>query len=260
VFHPLSIESAARTETGKRREINQDVLAIRADLGLYLLADGMGGHASGEVAAAIAVETIQQFYTEAWAPWPPDAPGPTSDPRAVLVAAAKHANDCIRQLAELNPEHRGMGAAVAGVHVGGSGFCVVHVGHVRAYRFRDGGVELLTQDHTVLNRYLGQGATYEAAQRVPGANRLERALGLRVRVEVTARLEDARPGDVVALMSNGLYNAVSDAQMACILAGQTPLDATADSLVGVAQAHDAPDDVSCVLLRWTAAEAKGVAA
>jgi serine/threonine protein phosphatase PrpC len=109
----------------------------------------------------------------------------------------------------------------------------------------------------VLNRYLGQGATYEAAQRLPGVNRLERDAGLRVRVQVTARLEDARPGDMVALVSNGLYNAVLDQQMVSILADRTPLDATAGSLVSVAQAHD----VSCILLRWiAAAKAPNVAA
>ena len=257
----LVLETAARSEVGRRRTINQDAVAIRADLGLHILADGMGGHPAGEVAAAIAVEAMQQFYVDAGATWPADAEGPASDPRAFLAAAAKHANYRIWQLAALHPEYLGMGAAVAGVHVGGSGFCVAHVGHVRAYRLRDGGLEQLTQDHTVLNRYLGQGATYQAAQHMPGVHRLERALGLRARVQVTARLEDARPGDVVALVSNGLYNAVSDQQMGSILAGRTPLDVTAGSLVSVAQAHDAADDVSCILVRWVAeAKAPNVAA
>lgn len=258
---PLPIETAARTEVGRCRKLNQDALALRSDLSLYLLSDGMSGHPAGEVASAIAVEAMQQFYVDAGATWPVDAEGPASDPRAFLAAAAKHANYRIWQLAALHPEYLGMGAAVAGVHVGGSGFCVAHVGHVRAYRLRDGGLEQLTQDHTVLNRYLGQGATYQAAQHMPGVHRLERALGLRARVQVTARLEDARPGDVVALVSNGLYNAVSDQQMGSILAGRTPLDVTAGSLVSVAQAHDAADDVSCILVRWVAeAKAPNVAA
>jgi serine/threonine protein phosphatase PrpC len=151
VFHPLSIEATARTEIGRRRDINQDAVAIRAELGLYILVDGMGGHAAGEVAAAIAVESMEQFYVDAGATWPPDAEGPASDPRAFLVAAAKHANFRIRQFAELDPEHRGMGAAVGAVHVSGSGFCIAHVGHVRGYRLRDGAFEPLTEDHTRLN-------------------------------------------------------------------------------------------------------------
>ena len=253
MFHPLSIETAARTEVGRSRRVNQDVIALRPDLGLYLLADGMGGHAAGEVASALAVEAMQQFYVDAGSTWPFDAEGPPSDPRAFLAAAAKHANYRIRQLAELHPEYLGMGAAVTAVHVGPSGVCLGHVGHVRAYRFRDGGIELLCHEHTVLERYVAQGAPREAAQRMPGADRLDRALGLRARLEVTARLEDTRPGDVVAMVSNGLYDVVSDPEMACILAGQGLLTATVDHLIAVAQANNAPDDVSCVLLRWRAA-------
>jgi protein phosphatase len=262
VSQPLALETAARSEIGCRRTINQDVIALRPDLGLYLLSDGMGGHAAGEVASAIAVEAVQQFYLDAGSTWPADAVGPATDPRAFLIAAAKHANYRIRQFAELNPEHRGMGAAVTAVHVGTSGFCLAHVGHVRAYRFRDGGIDLLCHEHTLLERYVAQGATREAAERIPGANRLERALGLRPRVEVTTRLEDTRPGDVVALVSNGLYTSVRDISMARLVADRSSLDAMADNLISLAQAHGASDDTSCVLLRWIAEneEAPNIAA
>jgi protein phosphatase len=251
---PLTLETAARTQIGRCRDVNQDAIALRADLGIYILSDGMGGHPAGEVASAITVEAIQQFYLDAGATWPPDAQGPASDPCAFLIAASKHANYRIRQFAELNPEHRGMGAGMAAVHVGSSGFCVAHVGHVRAYRFRDGGIEQLCHDHTVLNRCVAEGATYEAAQRMPDATRLERALGLRARVEVTTRVEDTRPGDVVALVSNGLYTSVRDISLARLVAGRSSLGAMVDDLINLAVAHDAPDDVSCVLLRWIAGE------
>lgn len=254
MFHSLSIEAAARTETGRRRDINQDAVAVRPDLSLYLLADGMGGHAAGEVAAAIAVESMEEFYLDAGATWPLDAEGPATDPRAFLVAAAKHANYRVRQLGALHPEYGGMGAAVAGVHVGSSGFCLVHVGHVRVYRVRDGVLEPLTEDDTQLNRYVAQGEAYEQAREKPDADRLVRALGQRASVQVTSRLEDARPGDVVVLVSNGLYKSMPEQQMKRILAGRTALGAMADNLITVAQAHHAPDDVSCVLLRWHAAE------
>ena len=256
----LSIETAARTEVGRCRKVNQDAVALRPDLGLHILADGMGGHAAGEVASALAVEAMQQFYVDAGATWPVDAAGPPSDPLAFLAAAAKHANDRIRQLAELHPEYLGMGAAVTAVHVGPSGMCLAHVGHVRAYRFRGGGIELLCHEHTVLERYVAQGASREAAERMPGANRLDRALGLRARVEVTTRLDDPRPGDVVALVSNGLYDSVRAVSMARLLAGRSSLHAMADDLISLAQAHEAPDDVSCIVLRWGVAEATGIAA
>jgi protein phosphatase len=250
----LVLEAAGRTEVGRLREINQDTLLLRPELGLFILADGMGGHPAGEVASAIAVEAMQLFYRDAGATWPPDAEGHASDPRAFLVAAAKHANRRIRLFAELNPEHRGMGAAMAAVHVGSSGFCLAHAGHVRAYRFRDGGIELLCHEHTVLNRRVAEGATHEAAQQMPDANRLERALGLRARVEVTTRVEDTRPGDVVALVSNGLYNSVHTIAIARLVAGKASLGAMVDELIHLAVAHDAADDVSCILLRWVGGE------
>ena len=250
----LTIETAARTEVGRRRKINQDALGMRSDLGIYILADGMGGHPAGEVASAIAVEAIEQFYLDAGATWPPDAEGPATDPRAFLVAAVKHANFRIRQEAERTPQHAGMGAALAAVHVGDSGFCLAHVGHVRGYRLRDGVLEGLTEDHTRMNNYLWQGVAYDVAERLPDASTLARAVGMGTRVQVTARLEDARAGDLVLLVSNGLYNAVADAQLARILADRTMLAAIADNLVSVAEAHHAADDVSCILLRWIGGE------
>jgi protein phosphatase len=252
----LTLEVAARTEVGRRREINQDALGMRPELGLFVLCDGMGGHPAGELAAEIAVEAIGQFYLDAGATWPADAEGPATDPRAFLVAAVKHANFRIRQHAERTPEHAGLGAAVAAAHVGGSGFCLAHVGHVRAYRLRDGVLTGLTEDDTRMNNYLWQGVAYDVAERMPDAHTLARAVGLSTRVQVTARIEDARAGDLVLLVSNGLYNAISDAQMVRILAEQTTLAAIADNLVSVAQAHHAPDDVSCLLLRWTGGEAE----
>ncbi|MEP7125963.1 MAG: hypothetical protein ABJE95_33835, partial [Byssovorax sp.] len=111
-------------------------------------------------------------------------------------------------------------AAVAGVEINPSGFCLFHVGHVRAYRLRGGGLDRLTRDHTVRNRWLDEGASPEVAARAPSADQLARALGFRERVDVTACLEDARPGDVVALVTNCIYDVVSDPQMALLLAGE----------------------------------------
>jgi protein phosphatase len=250
VAQPLTLEIAARTEVGRRRQINQDALGMRPDLGLYVLCDGMGGHPAGEVASAIAVEAMGQFYLDAGATWPADAEGPATDPRAFLVAAIKHANFRIRQHTERTPEHAGMGAAVAAVHVGDSGFCLAHVGHVRGYRLRDGVLAGLTEDHTRMNNYLWQGVAYDVAERMPDAHTLARAVGLSTRVQVTARLEDALAGDLVLLVSNGLYNAISDAQMARILGAGTTLADIANNLIRVAEGRRAADDVSCILLRW----------
>ena len=254
----LKIEAVGRTEVGRRRSINEDVFALRSDLGLYLVLDGMGGHAAGDLAAAIAAETMQRFYEDGGTVWPVDARGKAGDPQAFLVAAAKLANTRIRAHAAREPEKRGMGAAVAAVHAVGSGFCVAHAGHCRVYRLREGRLESLTEDHRGLNAYLWKGVALDVAERMPDKDALTRALGLREQVDVTSRMEDVRPSDIVLLCSNGISDVMSEWQLAAVLAGRSDLAATADALIAGAQARGAPDDVTCVLLRWsTASEPDG---
>ena len=251
----MHIEAAGRTAVGLRRSVNEDVFALRPDLGLYLVLDGMGGHAAGDLAAAIAAETLQGFYEDGGAGWPLDAPAKASSPQAFLVAAAKLANARIRERAARDPEKRGMGAAFAAVEIGSSGLCVAHAGHCRAYRLRERRLVALTEDHRALNAYVWRGVPLDIAQRRPDKDALTRALGLKERVEITSCLEDARPGDVVLLCSNGVSDAIPELQIAALLAGGSHLAATADALIAGAQARGAPDDVTCVLLRWSAANA-----
>ena len=206
------------------------------------------------MAAALAVDAIEEFYLDGGATWPSDANGPVSDPRAFLVAAVKHANTRIRQHAAQHPEHAGLGAAVAVVQTSGAQLCIAHVGHVRGYRLRDGVLVGLTEDHTQLNHALWAGVAYHVAERHRDAQALSRALGLHPRVQVTTRVDDVRAGDLVALVSNVLYRAMSDWQLWRILSSQSTLNAIATHLICIAQAHDAADDISCVLLRWVAGE------
>ena len=254
----LHIEAAGRTDVGRRRSINEDVFALRPDLGLYLVLDGMGGHAAGELAAAIAAETMQRFYEDGGTVWPMDAKGKASDPQAFLVAAAKLANARIRERAAREPEKRRMGAAVAAVHAGSTGFCVAHAGHCRVYRLRDGRFESLTEDHRGLNAYLWRGVALDVAERMPDKDALTRALGLKETVDVTSRMEGARPGDVVLLCSNGLYDVMPAWQLAAILAARSELAATVAALIAGAQARGAPDDVTCVLLRWSTRDREAI--
>jgi len=152
-----------------------------------------------------------------------------------------------------------MGAAFAAVYLGSSGYCIAHAGHCRVYRFRNGLLECLTEDHRGLNEYLRRGVPLDVADRKPGKDALTRALGLKEKVDVTSRMEDARPGDVVLLISNGIYDVVCDWQIARVLAGWIGAAATANELHALAQAHDSTDDTSCILLRWTAGEAPSAA-
>jgi protein phosphatase len=125
---PIHIEAAGRSAQGSNRASNEDVFTLRPDLGLFLVIDGMGGHPAGDVAAAIAAKAIQRFHDEPGTPWPGDAVGLRSAPRAYLAAALKHANLAIRERAAREPEKRRMGAAVVAVHATSTGFCLAHVG------------------------------------------------------------------------------------------------------------------------------------
>ena len=211
----------------------------------------MGGHPAGDVAAAVAVEAIQRFHDEPGTASPGHVGGLRSAPRAVLAAAVKHANLSIRERAAREPEKRGMGAAIVAMLATSTGFCVAHVGHARCYRLRDRRLEKLTEDHTRLNEYVGHGVPIDAALRMPDQAALSRALGSKENVDVTVGMDDARRGDVVLLCSNGLHGALSDDEIARVLVAQSDVDETAAALIGIAGARGAPDDVTCVVLRWT---------
>ena len=134
---PIQIEATGRSEQGHSREINQDAFAVRHDLGLFVIADGMSGHPDGEIASAVAVEAVQHFFAESGKIGPSDAAGPPGDPHAFLVAAVEHAHARIRtEAAPIIPERRSRGTTIAAVHAESSGFCIAHVGDSRVYRLR----------------------------------------------------------------------------------------------------------------------------
>jgi protein phosphatase len=162
----------------------------------------------------------------------------------------KHANLAIRERAAREPDKRGMGAAVVAVHATSTGFCLAHVGHTRCYRARERHLERLTEDHTRLTEYVWRGVPLDAALRMPDRAALSRALGTRDHVEVTVTMDDARRGDALLLCSNGLYDALSDREMVDALTEQSDVEATAAALIAGAVARGAPDDATCVVLRF----------
>jgi protein phosphatase len=247
---PIPIEAAGRSAQGRLRDINQDSFTVRSDLGLYILADGMGGHVDGEVASAIAVEAIPQFFEKRGTTARSDAHAPPVDPLEILVGAVRHAHARLRAQPEPPRGMRRMGTTIAAVRAEPGSLCVAHVGDSRVYRLRGRRLVLLTRDHTRMNEYLNMGATPEAAARMRDAAALSRALGTQERINVDVRREDAEPGDLVLLCTDGLSNVVSDEQLALVLAGRSDLDATVAALMSIASARGATDDVTCILVRW----------
>jgi protein phosphatase len=229
------------------RGANQDSFAVLSGLNLFMVADGMGGHSSGEVASLLAVHTVGDFFAD------PDMAPATSpeEAEARLVASIKLANWRILRAAREDRAKLGMGTTFAGVLVQGSSVCIAHVGDSRVYRLRGGELKRLTRDHAALREVPLQRDLAAAAAGFRSLRHvLTRALGLQERVEVDARIEAAKSDDLVLLCSDGLASVVSDEEILDILETEAPLDTTAQALIERANEYGGPDNVTCVLIRW----------
>jgi protein phosphatase len=249
----ISIETAGRTDIGLRRELNEDAFTVRSDLGLFVVADGLGGHAAGDVASALAVEAIAAFLETPDMTWPGDADGAVSDPCALLVASIKHANNVIHRAAAANRTKRGMGTTVVAALTRESRVWFAHVGDSRLYLFRDGHLVQLTQDHTVANAWIAEGMEVDLATKLPVGRELLRAVGTRPAVDVDARVEEMRPGDVLLLTSDGVHGPVKDRELAEILGKLGDLVGGVDQIIARANAEGGKDNSTAVLVRWTQA-------
>ncbi len=243
-----------RTHPGKVRENNEDafgsVLDWREKLGLsdeilqlrghlFAVADGMGGHAAGEIASNLAIETLfTEYYT-----------GPWQGPRATLAAAISAANQTIFEMAGANAEMSGMGTTlVAALYQPEQGM-IVNVGDSRAYLFRAGKITQVTRDHSWVAEQVNSGIlTAEEAAHHPFRNVITRSLGNEAHVEPAFFQLPPQPGDTLLLCSDGLSNQASDKEMASILQAY-PLDEAADRLVELALKRGAPDNVTLILIR-----------
>ena len=163
----LVIEAAARTDIGRVRETNQDALLVRSDLALFVVADGMGGHAAGELAASIAVTTLESVYADLAITQPRSHAGSPNDALALLIAAVKKANDRIQDVAATDRTKRGMGTTIVAALACGETVCLAHVGDSRIYRLRDKQIQQLSDDHTVGTEWIRQGAAVELATTLP---------------------------------------------------------------------------------------------
>jgi protein phosphatase len=236
-------ESASITDRGLHRPNNEDALLDDSSNALFAVADGMGGHAAGEVASRIAVEAVVR---EAKAPRKPRANA--ADP---LVRAFTLANREIRRRGRAEPEKRGMGTTLS-VLAGNTGTrgVIVHVGDSRVYRARAGRLEQLTRDHTWVQERVDAGVlTAEQARTHPYASILTRVLGTEERLMPDVFALDIEPGDIFLLCSDGLTGMVSDAEIESTLQRDEPLQMLAERLVAMAKAGGGLDNVTLVLVK-----------
>jgi protein phosphatase len=231
------LRAGGATDTGLVRDHNED--SFLADEGLFVVADGVGGHKAGEVASQTAVETIKREFRE-----------PTTDG---LVDAVKTANRTVWNLAEANPDQRGMGTTLTALALvdedGEERLAVVNVGDSRAYLLQQGELEQLTEDHSLVEQLVREGQlTPEEAQVHPQRSIITRALGLDPEVDVDSWELTPYKGDRILLCSDGLTNEVSDDEIASTLRTVSDPDEAARQLVQAARDHGGSDNITCVVV------------
>ena len=251
----MKLSWAVRTDPGLRRTSNEDSYCTRPDLGLFTVADGMGGHVAGEVASRVAVETIQNFIAETAGAdknrtWPfPFEPALSLEANR-LKAAFRLAN---RQLANAmadSADLRGMATTASAVLAGKDTACVGHVGDSRIYALRAGALQQITDDHSWVEEQVRAGTmTASAARQHPWRNVVTRALSGGNDPEIdTVELSPA-PGERFLLCSDGLSGVVSHEAIAQILAEEAPLDTICERLIAAANQGGGPDNITVLVLQ-----------
>ena len=250
----LVLQTAGATDVGKRRAHNEDTLLVRDDLGLYIVADGAGGHNAGEVASALCARSMSNYFG-ATIRATHESPefnrfGIPNGARRLSSAVLK-ANRDIVEISRSSQAHRGMGTTVvAACFSPRSGLMhVAHVGDSRCYRFRGGHLELLTKDHSLLTDVIEQRPDLddETLARLP-KNVVTRALGIDGQLRVSIRSYAVVEGDRYLLCSDGLSGPVSAAELAIALGRDESAHDMAERLVALANAAGGPDNIAALVL------------
>ena len=249
----MHIRYAARTDPGLKRSHNEDSFCIIEDEQLFLVADGMGAHASGEVASKMAVDVIRKFFARSKddnATWPYKMDGALSYPENRLVVAIKQANKKIHEAATGDVRITGMGTTVVIGQIFEDKFYVAHVGDSRCYRFREGVVEQLTRDHSLLadNKEVRPGVSKVVEKNFPHRNVITRALGMKATVQVDISAADVKDGDIFLLCSDGLSGMVETPTLRDLLKVDVDLDDAAHKLVEAANQAGGTDNITVLLL------------
>jgi serine/threonine protein phosphatase PrpC len=235
------------TDIGRRRENNQDQLLVNDEIGVYAVADGMGGHAAGEVASQIAIEALEDAMSED--SWRADGAS-SKDIFKRLEEAFKEGNRRICESVITRGEWRGMGTTIVALVASGDRALIGHVGDSRAYLLRDGRLVRLTNDHSWVSEQVRLGLlTDEEAHKHPMRNIITRALGNREDLEVDVTEERFLPGDIFLLCSDGLSSMLSDDEIRRTLSEQAPdPEKACRELVDQANERGGEDNITVVVL------------
>jgi len=247
----LHIKSAGISDVGKKRKGNEDSLFLDDELGLYVVADGMGGHAAGEVASRLVVETVRDHMkglsVDASLADPEPPPGSISADAARLLSGIRLANHVVHQTAAQNTAYHGMGSTVSAVYFSGAQMIAANVGDSPIYLVRAEAIRDLYVPHTVM-------AEYEALARKGSkklgrefAHVLTRSMGIRPQVEPDIQEMTGQAGDVVVISSDGLSDLVSPQEILQVVLG-APTDGACRALVDLALQRGGHDNVTVIVL------------
>jgi len=252
----LRISADAQSDVGRKRKGNEDALCLNDEQRLYVVADGMGGHAAGEVASRVAVDAIAEFVELTGGnqeiTWPFGLDDTISYEGNRLKTAVRHANTRVIEATRESAEYEGMATTVAAVLVDGDIANLAHVGDSRIYLWNGESIEQLTRDHSWVNEQIENGAiSPEQARSHPLRNVVTRALGGRADLVVDIQSRRMAPGDMLLLCSDGLTTMVSDDGIARILRESEGDVARATSaLVSEANERGGEDNITVVLLKF----------
>jgi serine/threonine protein phosphatase PrpC len=253
----VQIVSGGVSDVGRVRTNNEDSFRIVAPLNLFILSDGMGGEAHGEIASSMAVETVEQCCNpsegskEDSAATLPGIPVDNWSPQTKLLQnAVFQANYNIYQSAQRNPEQRGMGATLTTGWINGNTLSLAHVGDSRAYLLRTGGLQQLTNDHSLVAEQVRRGIlTPQQAEESDMQSVLLRALGANPEVDVEVDEVNLMPRDLLLFCSDGLTRMVTEPEIAGCLQAETDPQTAAQKLVNLANERGGLDNVTVIVAR-----------
>lgn len=237
----MAFDCVSRTHPGLKRKVNEDSILVRSERGFWAVADGMGGHESGDVASAKVVEALAMV--------PPDHRLETFVSES--IAALSIVNSELIRLAQSANRPRTIGTTVVGLAISGARFGCFWAGDSRAYRIRRGEIAQLTRDHSLVQDLVDAGMLDPGeAEDHPNANVVTRAVGASEALDVDTSTGDAQPGDYFLLATDGLTRVVSDSEIYAELT-TAPIADAAETLIQKVLSRGAPDNMSLIIVRLT---------
>jgi PPM family protein phosphatase len=249
----MRIRYAAKTDPGLKRNHNEDYFSLIEDEQLFLVADGMGGHACGEVASKMAADVIREFFARSRdddSTWPYKMDRQLSYLENRLVVGIKMANQRIFEAAAKDARLKGMGTTVVISQIAGDRLYIAHVGDSRCYRIRGEDVHQMTRDHSLLEDYKDArpDMSDEEQRKFPHKNVITRALGMRETVQVDVSADDIQDGDVFVLCSDGLSGMVDNRKLVDTVRKSDDLERAVTGLVEAANSAGGTDNITVLAL------------